>query len=311
MATDAYWQSIQDEMAQYNQPSYYQPYPTSPSGGGTSPFDVADSASSLNDAWQLAGIGGGGSGATAAAGGAGQLTAPGALTPGAVTTEALGATTGGVSGGAPSMSAALPYLPMAAILGLGAFGGVPSGKDTWQTVEKARAERNASPYLDYLRSQAPAGMDYGEYVKSKMPPMAPMERTVRALDRGSSGDKGDRQYNEEEILNQMREPARQAEMSKYYADNPLWFNADGTRTDYSGQYAPSLSAQKQSFSNTFPKQGLFGGETKTQPMQSLTPMRADTRTGNIYGQDVPRQTFNGQDLYADQTLQNPMKYKGY
>jgi hypothetical protein len=70
--------------------------------------------------------------------------------------------------------------------------------------------------------------------------------------------------------------------------------------DYTGNpqdFVPDVGSNVPSTQPTVEQPGLFGGE---QP----------TRQGNIYGSDN-RQTYNGKDLYADQTLYNSKKYKGY
>ena len=133
-------------------------------------------------------------------------------------------------------------------------------------------------------------------------------------------------------------------------DNSKWYNPDMSRTDYMGEvYAnsPGLTKLADASRNFFipgttiplgndnPTQAAVeqyndylaaGGEpgnfspnfqnstTDTQPDASASQpglFSGEKQIGNIYGNGATRQTYNGKDLYADQTLYNSKKYKGY
>lgn len=206
-------------------------------------------------------------------------------------------------GGAPGFySNITPWTAFAAPLIPGVFGGVPSGKANIDALQKARQQAAIQPYLDWQETQIPAGMTKYEWMLSQRSPDTPIQQEIVAV---YDSDEGDRDYEVDQVYQTFFTPTgaqtdygakRNAEWLKQ-DDNAKWYNPDMSRTDYAGEYAAPLS-----------QQGLFGGGMTTKVN---TPSAPTLTQGNIYGQGVPRQTYNGQDLYADQTLYRPTVYKGY
>lgn len=225
-------------------------------GGGGAVAPVLGGAAGLGATSAL-----GGSGA-ALSGGAGALTAPGALTPGAVSisplagTAAAGGTAASGGGGlaglsatGSALSAGLGLAGFAGIAGLGAFGGVPSGKATLRAINEARQERILEPVLEQLQSQIPGGVTQEQFNASRQPPESPLQTELDTL---RTSDVGDKSFEAEQINNFFQNTAQgQAAMQQFFLANPLWFNPDGTRTDFAGPLAPPLSEQRAIAEATF------------------------------------------------------------
>lgn len=77
--------------------------------------------------------------------------------------------------------------------------------------------------LDDYKAAMAGGGDYSDYIESKRPPISPFQAEINAI-----GDAGDRQYEEEQVVNMFQTPQGQQQMSNYYANNPEFFNPDGT-----------------------------------------------------------------------------------
>ena len=67
------------------------------------------------------------------------------------------------------------------------------------------------------------GRDYSDYIESKRPPISPFQAEINNI-----GDAGDRQYEEEQVVDMFQTPQGQQEMLNYYASNPEFFNLDGS-----------------------------------------------------------------------------------
>lgn len=302
-----YDQSLADEMAYAYQnyggaPSYsYAPVQQAPSGG-SNPLSAASDA---YDAYQAAGLFGGGGSASGVTAGMAPLGGPAT---GAYSSMpiSLGGQAGGISGGSPlysGLGTASALLPGAIALYKGMFD-MPSGKANWEKAEAARQASIMEPIMEKLQSQVPAGMSYAEYRDSRQSPQTPWDVEEASIRASGVGDVD----NEVEMARQAWEAGNlDAGNAAWLAqgDNALWYNPDMTRTDYSGPNAPPLSEQRET--------GLFGAQNVRSPsVESIQPIaQQPTQRGNIYGQDVPRQTFGGKDLYADQKLYSGNRYKGY
>lgn len=129
---------------------------------------------------------------------------------------------------------------IAPIVGLGAFGGVPSGKETVRSANEARNQRMIEQNIDPYKSMVEnvTGMSYGDYIASKMPPTSPFQSAINAI-KG-----GDRAYEEEQIANYYQTPQGKQEMANYYAANPEFFTPTGQRV-----YSGPLAAQDQAAYN--------------------------------------------------------------
>ena len=77
--------------------------------------------------------------------------------------------------------------------------------------------------LDDYKSAMAGGGDYSTYIESLRPPTSPFQAEINNI-----GDAGDRQYEEEQVVNMFQTPQGQQQMSNYYANNPEFFNPDGT-----------------------------------------------------------------------------------
>ena len=75
----------------------------------------------------------------------------------------------------------------------------------------------------------PPGIDYKQYIQSKMAPKTPIHQDINAMYDSDAGDKG---YEAEQILNRYQTPAGKAQMDGFYQKNSLWYNPDGSRTDH-------------------------------------------------------------------------------
>lgn len=257
--------------------------------GGNPYADLGQGVSSLYQGGGL--LGGGAAAATAGtgsavAGGAGALTAPGALTPGLVTTAPLGGAAssgglGGLSSTGSSLSAGAGLLSMAAILGMGAFGMPKGGMAASKAINDKRIrnkyETDVKPILDASRAGSiPAGMSVYDYNLSRQPPKSPADYMVEDIWGNDEGDK-DWQMDEAQMYSQTA--AGKAESKKFYLANPKWYNPNGTRTDYAGPYAPPMSVQNQMAVDNF---GV-GNATKYQPLdnaiRNLTPSPGSIAAG--------------------------------
>jgi len=69
-----------------------------------------------------------------------------------------------------------------------------------------------------------SGMDYGDYIESKRPPTNPFQAELNAI-----GNSGDRQYEEEQVMNMFQSPYGKKLMSDFYAQNPDWYTPEGKR----------------------------------------------------------------------------------
>lgn len=77
--------------------------------------------------------------------------------------------------------------------------------------------------LDDYKSAMAGGGDYSAYIESKRPPTSPFQAEINNI-----GDAGDRQYEEEQVVDMFQTPQGQQEMLNYYANNPEFFNPDGS-----------------------------------------------------------------------------------
>lgn len=364
-----YWaqydQSIAQEVARaqrlaggYTQPTYTQQQQQS----GNTLGSIADSA---NTAYQAGGLFGGGATAATAANSA--LFAGSGTATAAASASGLGAGGGimagleGVAADSLARTASSSLAPLAAgtaaqtglsllgPIGLGLYGAFnmpASGMGASKAINDARIQNkydtDVKPiYDDYLASAIPEGMTQMEYNMSRQPPTNPMQTAIdQAYKEG-----GDIDNRISEIEQFYKSGYGKTEMDGFLADNADWFNSNGTRTDYAGEYAPSLSDQRNTAGENFGAHnvadpnsvsgtagetyntdgtsnygsapiatynggGLFSNQAPLEPQKQPSKIQAP-RQGGIYGEGVARQTLNGQDLYADQTLYNSPKYKGY
>ena len=95
----------------------------------------------------------------------------------------------------------------------------------------------------------PANMSDEEFAKLSTAPTTPTYRRQQDIQGNDQGDK-DYQMDEEEKF--ISSPAGKEDFKKFRDSvnpdtgepNSLWYNEDGSRTDYAGKYAPSLSEQR-------------------------------------------------------------------
>lgn len=257
---------------------------------------------------------------------------------------------GGNLGGASNVSlnnfaGASKMLPMAAILAMGAFG-MPSGKANIEKINRERRdniiEQKINPFTGMMEGMS--GMSNADLLASQRPPQTPWEVEEATIRASGVGDVD----NEVETARMAYEnnPLMAAQDAQFLAqgDNSKWYNPDMSRTNYMGEvYAnsPGLTKLADASRNFFipgttiplghdnPTQAAVAqyqdytgnpqdfvpdvGNNVPSTQPTLEPpglFSGATRQGNIYGSDN-RQTYNGKDLYADQTLYNSKKYKGY
>ena len=99
-------------------------------------------------------------------------------------------------------------------------------------------------------SGKPEGMTDEMYRDSRIPPEPPTIQRQKAI---QSNDDGDKDYQMDEEEKYAFSPEGREEFQKFREQvnpetgepNSLWYNEDGSRTDYAGQYAPSLSEQRE------------------------------------------------------------------
>lgn len=291
-------------------------YGTTTSGGGVSASDVAGTALGAYGAYKalpavaskvggLLGIGSGAaasSAATAVAGGAGQLTAAGALTPGAVTTAPLSATganaiaptttkalgafgTGGTSGiGAlPTLSqlgTVAPYL-VAAPLAFGAASKYllnPLMRDVFGFGSKEEAARQAA--TDQINESGVGAMidaqnaAFGgttrERIAAKTPPRNPYQMATDYLDDTDEG-----RLEAEQMANYYQTPRGKAEMNNFYASNPEFYNPDGTRVFAEGRLGDIDREMAAYYGTTINPQTGIG----VNPMNKYLQM---SKAGNLF-----------------------------
>lgn len=358
----AYWSAYDASVAQevtagQNQGGYTTPY--SNQQGGSTLGNVANIADSGNDLYQGSKLFGSSSSSpvvpAAAGGAAGAAAMPLLNTTGLTMTPAiqgvsgmgsglsgvtygsqgLGASAGSVATGAASQTGGALLGP----IGLGLYGAFNSPEAGMSLSKKAmdakvQAKFDANDSIAKIQSTIPAGMTQTEYNDSRRPPINPMQADMDQAYK----DGGDIQTAIDEIEYYYSQGYGKDSMDGFLAANSDWYNSDGSRTDYAGTAAPSLSAQRETAADNFGAHnvrdpnspvvgstyrhdgtssygggdvgsGIFGGgNPQAQPPQAQAPA---TRQGGIYGEGVARQTLNGQDLYADQTLYNSPQYRGY
>lgn len=137
-------------------------------------------------------------------------------------------------GALPTMAQVInPILPMAAaVAAVKPFGDYivkPFARDVMgfgNETDKRReqlATFGRESGLDDYKSAMAGGGDYSSYIESLRPPTSPFQAEINSI-----GDAGDRQYEEEQVVDMFQTPQGQQEMSNYYANNPEFFNLDGS-----------------------------------------------------------------------------------
>lgn len=186
-----------------------------------------------------------------------------------VTTAAIKS---GVTGSAASTASGIAG--MASILAMGAFNTPEGGMSASKKINDARIQTkydtDIAPTLEASRAPSiPAGMSVLAYNQSRQPPQTPMQLGEESIWQNDEGDK-DNQI-DENYQRYQTGGSGQAEMDAFYKANPLWYNANGTRTDYAGPYAPPISVQNQQAVDNFGVGNASKNQPLDSPIRNLTP----------------------------------------
>jgi hypothetical protein len=180
------------------------------------------------------------SGPATAIGGALLNTAPGALAPAVVTTEALPALAAAPSVAAPAFAAPAVASPLTigstvaagiAALGMGLFGMPESHKQSMQQ-ELASGGYVSDETKEAIKKNNDAitakyGFDnYQEYLDSKTPPRTPFDDDVQALKQSGAGDID---YEMDQLEQQYKSGYGKQLMENYWKANPKFFTPTGER----------------------------------------------------------------------------------
>jgi len=117
---------------------------------------------------------------------------------------------------------------------------------------------------------------YQDYIESQRPPTSPFDAEMAAI-----GDAGDRDYEEEQVVNMFQTPQGKAQMAKYYADNPKFFTPEGKRI-----FPESDMGDLQRASAAYNEQPIFGRDMRTgvNPMSEyITNVMNKDDYGRIMG----------------------------
>ena len=186
--------------------------------------------------------------ATAAAAKAAALT--GTITPHGIAYSAsgLGAPLSSSAAAAPFAAGATAALPL--FMGLTSM---PSGKANRERLEDIRADKMKARIT-------PIDADERD---SRLPPVAPI---VQAQADIYSSDEGDKDYQMDEAYNYNQSDAGKEEFKDFRAkdENSLWYNEDGSRTDYAGEGNPTTTEAQAEADEIY-------GEQVYNPWQDSTP----------------------------------------
>ena len=97
------------------------------------------------------------------------------------------------------------------------------------------------------------GATYQDYIEEQRPPTSPFQAEMAAI-----GDAGDRDYEEEQVVNMFQTPYGKNLMSQYYADNPKFFTPEGQRI-----FPESDMGDLQRASADYMEQPIFGRDMRT------------------------------------------------
>ena len=152
----------------------------------------------------------------------------------------------------PAFGMAAKYLLKPAIRGLTNFGSEEDAK------REEAAKYSKESGLDDYKAMAAASMGregatYEDYIKDQRPPDSPFKAEMDAI-----GDAGDRDYEEEQVVNMFQTPYGKNLMAKYYADNPKFFTPEGKRI-----FPESDMGDLQRASAAYNEQPIFGRDMRT------------------------------------------------
>jgi len=119
-------------------------------------------------------------------------------------------------------------------------------------LEKWSEESGFNDYKGMVESVS--GMPYGDYIKSKMPPLSPYEADLQSL---QSSGAGDMSYEEDQLLQFYQTPQGKQKMADFYAANPDWYTPTGERVFSGGLLGDMDRASAEWFA---------GGQKGSNPM---------------------------------------------
>lgn len=130
---------------------------------------------------------------------------------------------------------------------------------------------------DFQKSVTPTGMTYQQYVASMQAPQTPWDIEQQSI---RSGGGGDMDYELDMAFQNYQNgwgPAANAAWLNQSDGkgglNSDWYNADMTRTDYAGQFAPSLAQQRSTMSlQEQQRQAMLSGNKALPMQQRAAPM---------------------------------------
>jgi len=161
----------------------------------------------------------------------------------------------------------------------------------------------------------PANMSDEEFAKLSTAPTTPTYQRQQDIQGNDQGDK-DYQMDEEEKFNSS--PAGKEDFKKFRDSvnpdtgepNSLWYNEDGSRTDYAGKYAPSLSEQRAQAAREAggagtirdPNSPVIGGTYNPDGTSNYGSEPIDMKETFIKNIDTPTEL---EDTSTDPTTEDP------
>lgn len=130
---------------------------------------------------------------------------------------------------------------------------------------------------EFQKSVTPSGMSYQQYVASMQSPQTPWDIEQQSIRSGGGGDMDyelDMAF--QNYQNGWGNKANAAWLNQSDGKGGLnsdWYNPDMTRTDYAGQFAPSLAQQRATLSPMEQQRQAMLSGNKALPMQAAPMMQ--------------------------------------